>query len=446
MNISLNNLKISNLLKDNIWILCVIFVAIITGVAIVNAKWLYTGILLIPLLIYLCINKPFIFPFGLYVLLLPFDSILSVTGSNKGATLTKFLGILTMAVLLFKGVFENKIKWPDKTSYWWIFFMAYASLSLLWVTDIGSALSILPTAAGLFIFYLVSASYETKKSEFNTLKWFILIGGFISVIYEIYQYMKGSYGMEGRMTLEVGERSTDPNMFAFSLIIPISVCIQTLIEQKVNIIKGLLVVVFGVMLFGLIITGSRGGFLGIVVMFYIYILSFKHKVKLGTILIVIGIILSSFIPDFFVERWADTGGAGRTTIWYIGLKALEKYWFFGAGLNNFPNAFNEFAHYATYFNKFDRGAHNIYLEILVSYGIIGFFLLVASLTKHYRAAMSRFTQYKLDSIMLKASFWAILISSFFLGTFWSKSFWLLWMLIIMYKNVVDKEMTDHKKN
>ena len=139
----------------------------------------------------------------------------------------------------------------------------------------------------------------------------------------------------------------------------------------------------------------------------------------------------------------DSGGAGRSTIWYVGLKALEKYWAFGAGLSNFPIAYGEVAFLDTSKGWY-RGAHNIYIELLVEFGIAGFSLMILAIMKHYQIMRSRFVRYNSNSIMLKASFWAIMGSSFFLGTFWSKSFWLLWMLIIMNKNVVDKEMAVHK--
>jgi O-antigen ligase len=445
MNISLNNLRTPNLLKGNILFLCVVFFAIMTGLSIADGDFLYVEIMFIPLVIYICIIKPFIFPFGLYVLLLPFDNVLSIIGT---ATLTKFLGILTILILLFKGGFEKKLRRPDNAAFWWILFMIYAVFSLSWAIKSDNPFEGMPTVIGLFTFYLVVASYKIQKSDFDTLKVSILIGGFIAAVYVIYGFAIGqSHGVDVRSTVKVGESTSDPNTIAFSLLIPTSVCIQMIIENKNKVKKGLLWAVFIIILFSIIVTGSRGGLLGTGAIIIIYILSMKKRISYGIIFIILAIILLSFTPDYFMERWRgalDSGGAGRTTIWYVGFKSLEKYWAFGAGLHNFTTAYSEFAFFDIS-KGWDREAHNIYIEILVELGIVGFSLMILAMMKHYQIMQSRFVRYNSNSTMLKASFWAVLVSSFFLGTTWHKSFWLLWMLIIMYKNVVDKEIAAHKQ-
>ena len=70
-----NKIKISSFHKEKMISIFVVLSAIMTGLSIADGNWLYVGIMFIPLVIYICIIKPFIFPFGLYVLLLPFDNV-----------------------------------------------------------------------------------------------------------------------------------------------------------------------------------------------------------------------------------------------------------------------------------------------------------------------------------------------------------------------------------
>ena len=441
-----DKLKRNNIIqRDGLMFAFVLIVGIASGVWIATGNWTATVILFSPILIYLCIEKPFILPFGLYVFLLPFDSVLVVTGgSAAGPTLTKLLGILSILVLMFKSIFEKKFKRPDNIALLWMLFLIYGALSFFWAIKPESVIGRMPTAAGLIILYLVTASYKIQKAEFDTLKKFIVSGGFFAAIYTIYNY---SSITDMRVTMQMGEQSADPNHFAFSLIIPVSVCIQLMMEHKKKTVKALLGVVLGLISFAIIITGSRGGFLGVGIIIAVYILSMKHKVTFSTILIVIGIIVTSLLPDLFVERWSEavgSGGAGRFSIWYVGWKSLGDYWSFGAGLSNFPSSYGEFA-FHDLSKGWSRGAHNIYLEIIVELGIIGFSIMVLAIIKHYKAAKSRFSKYRMDEIMLKASFWAILLSSSFLGTVWRKSYWLLWILIIMYKTISDKEQNLSKQ-
>lgn len=71
-------LKRVNFNRNVILLVIALFLAVITGIAIAEKKWLYLGAVFIPFIVYLCIEKPFIFPFGLYVFLLPFDQVLSL--------------------------------------------------------------------------------------------------------------------------------------------------------------------------------------------------------------------------------------------------------------------------------------------------------------------------------------------------------------------------------
>jgi len=427
--------------KKGRWIILIIISIFFISYSIADQKWFHLGILLAPLFIYLSVEKPFIFPFGLYVFLLPFDNILSVTGSARGATFTKFLGILTILILLLKSLHEKKLIFPNKASICWILFYIYAILSIFWAIDPAPVSSKFSTILGLSFLYLVVSSYKINEGEFNICKWCIMLGGFIAAIYIIYNYEKGlfaSYTM--RATMEYGERSTDPNLFAFSLLLPLSICIEKILNRKNKFLKVIFITILSIIILGIVVTGSRGSMLGVFIIFITYILFMKQRITLWAILIIVGIIVTSFSPYLFVERWGkaiETGGSGRVNIWDAGLNALKNYWIMGAGLGNFPNAFAEYGHFTPFTRDVYRDPHNIYLETFVELGIVGLSLLILVMGEHYRAIKSRFTDHDANHVMLKAAFWGILLASFFVGTTYLKSFWLLWMMIMMHKNVVE---------
>jgi len=55
-----------------------------------------------------------------------------------------------------------------------------------------------------------------------------------------------------------------------------------------------------------------------------------------------------FILLFVIDRIQEaisSHASGRSDIWFVGWKSLEKYWFFGAGLDNFTKAYTEFIAY-----------------------------------------------------------------------------------------------------
>ncbi len=440
MNHNARLIKSVNFNNKVIWLMIVLFFAVITGIAIADSKWIYFGVVFFPFILYLCIEKSFIFTFGLYALLIPFDSILVLIGTSEGPTLTKLLGMLTILVLLFKGVFENKLKKPDVASLWWVLFVIYGILSSWWAIEPEKTLGLVQTLAGLLILYMVTISYKVHKAEFEALKWCVLGGGFFAAIFSIYNY--SSLETAKRVSIELGSRSIDLNLFAFGLIIPVSICIEKTLKQNKKLMKGLLCGVLGVIIFCIIVTGSRGGLLAVGTVFIVYIISLKKRISMGIIAIVVVTILASIVPDYyFSERWeqaVETGGSGRLSIWYIGLLCMKKYWLIGAGLNNFSHAYSEFVIFGPPFSFLYRAPHNIYLGLLVELGVVGFPLVILAIWKHYQAIQLRSAPCN-NHIMLKASFWAILLASFFLDTAWRKQFWLLWIMIMMNKNIIERE-------
>jgi sulfite exporter TauE/SafE len=128
-SITVSGLKSDRFRKKALWISVGIFMTISMGSAIVGSKWIFLALAFIPFLIYLFTMRPFVFLFGLYCFLVPFDSILAVSG---GATITKMFGIGTIVALFMTGLFEKKIMKPDKIAMWWGFFVIFGVLSIFW--------------------------------------------------------------------------------------------------------------------------------------------------------------------------------------------------------------------------------------------------------------------------------------------------------------------------
>lgn len=423
-----------------IWIVLLLFIATITGIAIADSKWIYFGIVLIPCLLYLCIEKPFIFPFGLYVFLLPFDQVLVLIESERGPTFTKFLGMLTILVFLCKGLFEKKLKEPDSVSISWLLFISFGMLTMLWAINKPLLIGTLPTSVGLIILYLVVGSYRLHRQEYEIIKWFIICGGLLAGLLLIYKYRL--IGDSQRMSIGIGDRTSGLNQSAYAFIIPIAVCMEKLLRVKKLLMKVFFGVFVGIIVFSVILTGSRGGLLGVGALLIIFILSSKRKLSFLIMLILIGAVLASFIPLSFFERWgaaAETGGSGRFEIWYVGLKSLEKYWLFGAGLHNFSTAFYEYSHFSSGFKGEARDSHNLYIGTFVELGIIGFTLMTLAIIQHYRAIKLCFSKYNIENSMLAAALAGILVTNIFGFFIWLKSFWLIFMMIAMYRNVVSME-------
>jgi O-antigen ligase len=435
--------KVSSFLKRRHWPEAGVSPAIIWGGiglcgvlaiarAITDANWLYLGIIFAPLLLYLSVMKPFIFPLGAYFFLIPFDQLLSIGSVGGGMTLTKVLGIVAIPMLFVKGSFEDRLQMPEVTVFWWVTLVFYGGISALWAIQPETAVERMPTAGGLLLLYLMVASYRIRRDELETLKWCILAGGILASVLTIYNL--ASLGDATRATIEIGDRSALLNQLAFDLLLPVSLCIGMMVSGKRAMKKIMFGLILGLILFAVVITGSRGALVGLGAMAIVYVLSARRKLSVGTALLIVGIVVATFTPAFVLERLDEsvsTGGAGRTTIWANGLRALSHYWLTGAGLNNFPEAYWEFGYFTPLSTRLNRASHNIYLGIFVELGIIGLLLLILGIRAHYKTIGLRRGDPSSIGVVLKAALWAMIVSSFFLDTLWYKSLWMLWMLIVM---------------
>lgn len=151
-------------------------------------------------------------------------------------------------------------------------------------------------------------------------------------------------------------------------------------------------IVFLIGLSGLILTGSRGGFISFtfaVVVFFI--IAYRHRMIDGKRIIVFGLLLLLVAPVSFLivptdvkdmvkqrvvdptdqtynpwrtERsWIHGYSSGRTKIWMESLQIFIKKPIFGYGNDACKRVF-------------DFSTHNDYLKILINHGIIGFFLFI----------------------------------------------------------------------
>lgn len=438
MNNAKIKMKVFNSYRRDIWFIFIMFAAIFSGLVIVHAKWLYLMVFFIPLVIYMLIEKPFIFPFGLYVFFIPFDSVLVMTGSDIGPTLTKLFGMLTILILSIKGLHERKLEKPDNVTTWWILFVFYSTLSGFWAVQPEIALS--TTYIALLIFYLVVASYKVEKKDLETLKLFIIAGGFFGAFYMIYEYITGGM-LSQRATLSLGQHIANPNRIAFAFLIPFALCIEAIIRYQRILMKCFYILALGIIFVAIVMSGSRGNMLGVLAISIIYIFYSKKKITIGIIFITVTIITLLLVPEIFFNRWSvavESGGDSRIDIWLVGLKSLTKYWVFGVGNNNFSNAYNEFIHYAKNPIKYDFGSHNLFLGLFVELGIFGFSFFIFAIVKHYQRICLKIKEFDTNHIMLKASFWGILTECFFSDPRYDKSFWLLWMLIMMNYKVITR--------
>lgn len=181
----------------------------------------------------------------------------------------------------------------------------------------------------------------------------------------------------------------DSNMFAAAhvLLFPLLVRQIFLGDWKIRFVAALCA--FG-MLMSIIITGSRGGFLGMVSELVAFAFIYKsHRKKVISFLIVLVLTASVFVSNDYLGRIGDVfspgatieedaSAAGRIAAWKLSYEIWKENIIWGCGIHNFE-------YYNGYYNEGlpwgARGhvAHSLWFQSLVEGGLMVFIPLVTLL-------------------------------------------------------------------
>ena len=223
--------------------------------------------------------------------------------------------------------------------------------------------------------------------------------------------------------------SYDPNDMALLFVISIPFAVFMLKDSKP---KGrvLLIAAIALMMVGMVKTGSRGGFVGLIVIgVLILIRSSAQFRRYSLIAVATGILLLAFAaPQAYWDRintminyeedYNVTENVGRVVVWRTGLKMVAAHPITGVGISGFQTAYAKFSN-----SKVEISPHNSFLQVAAELGVIGFLLFTAIVFVSIRGARrirKRALQGKEDADLIwlasavEVSFMGFVVSAFFL--------------------------------
>jgi len=234
-------------------------------------------------------------------------------------------------------------------------------------------------------FMFVMVNNIKDKNGLNILLTIIVATASLVALYGLYQYKVG-VEMEAKwldttnnegITTRVFSVFGNPNILAEYLIMitPISIA---LFWQAKSMFKKFLFLLTSLLLTGtLVLTFSRGGWLGFAFGIFIFILLVEKRLLLLLIPISLGAI--NFLPPTILNRilsianFADSSNNYRIRIWKITLDIIKDYLPTGVGFGYIP--FKQT--FETYIRTMPAyHSHNTYLETLAEMGIPGIVVLI----------------------------------------------------------------------
>ncbi len=409
---------------------------------------LVVGIAAVPYLLYAALLRPLIFPFGLYILLVPFDNLL---GSGSGGTITKMLGIAAGIFFILLAVRRKTAGLSGISMVLLAVLAAWMAISMVWALDQEAALQIMPTYAGLFLLYIALSMIKLTLKEFKFVLFLIVVSGLCAAIYGANAFytdpsLVASDPTTTRLVVQSGNQSIDPNHFANALLLPLAIIIMWTLRNPRLLGKLAGMAIVTLMTVALFLSGSREalGGLMLIVLYFIWRSRYRAQVAIAAALVLsFAITVQTSIWTRMAMVFSD-GGSGRTSIWSVGWEAAKHRWLQGYGIGNFPTAYDLYyigVHQLQPYG-WSSPAHNIVLHYVVELGIIGFAMIVGFFYFEFRSMrrIERDSELYDYRLVMEASLLAIAFVALTIDLFTYKYAWLVFSTIVLLRNIVPEEV------
>jgi O-antigen ligase len=337
----------------------------------------------LPICAFLAYRYPMIFPFGLYVALVPFDSLLAVSG---GATVARLVAAATAVTMILHAIVVRRAIVPARGWYFWGAMVSYISVSLLWTSDPYGGREVTSAVVQLFLLMTVFAMYPATKTEFKIGIALFVPCGVLSAGYAVHQYLSGAISSDVGSRVELtssGGVMLDYNYYAASFILPIAIALWfTFYGRHVlpRLASGACALF---MLVGLLLTGSRGAFIASVAIVVYFAIRSRFRAQIFAFVLLAGA-LSVFFPSVYTRFLNDPtqqgSASGRTYIWQTGLHSLGDHWLFGNGIGSYENTYdsNLLEVYQAHFQGWSRPSHNLLVGAITELGVVGLAIVLAA--------------------------------------------------------------------
>lgn len=304
------------------------------------------------------------------------------------------LCILCFAVFLFRFIKEKNLKFLYSPLYvpTVVFAITYLIGTVTSLTFVSSA-KILMLHLAFMIFYVVLYNYLKDEKTYKVItSLFVVMGGIIA-LYGLIQNFFGIMGTESwvdenmfqNIKMRVYSTFGNPNVLGEFLVLSIPLALAFTIRSEKTSHRIFYFCILAVMSACMILTWSRGAWLGIMLAIMIFLVLTDRRWLLCALIIVVVI---PFIPVILnsnsaiigrftsIGNMADTSTAYRVSIWRSTIEIIKDHWISGIGPGS--DAFSMvYQGYAASGAEFALHSHNLYLQLITELGIGGIIVFAA---------------------------------------------------------------------
>lgn len=307
--------------------------------------------------------------------------ILSAVNSSQFGTSLSFVivpMVLYIGALFIELYTQKKIFRLTMLHFLALIFWAYVVVVTL-LSDIVTAQRDLITWLVFTIFLVFTTGINYNDTE---IKWIIYSFVAQNLIYtaKILSTIITSSSV-GRISVSFFGVTKDPNYAAGTMVVGCMSILYLLFLNKKIWQKIFLALLFALSCFAIFSTGSRGSFISLVISCFFLILFIVSRIKklsfslvFKALLVFIALLFAlkvvwALVPENLTDRLTDTAAYSdniRLSLWSTCINAFSKNPIIGYGQGAAPIILQQ--------NGFRHVSHNVYIDVLTNFGLVGFFL------------------------------------------------------------------------
>ena len=307
--------------------------------------------------------------------------------------------------LILKAAVEDDFELVHfKTNLWVLAFAVVVGVSAAASLAVGEAIKIALLSIAFILFYFVWINTVKTKKQFTFYILVFVLAGALSAVYGIYQYFFGDIysqawldeDMFEEIKMRVYSTFTNPNVFGEYLLLVIPFSTMLVLDAKDWLKRIFWIGISGILILALILTFSRGCWLGLIFSFFVMAILFdKRLIWFG----VLGLIAAPFLlPQSILQRFLsignmkDTSTSYRVYIWLGTIAMLKDYFLCGIGLGT--TTFNTIYPLYAYSEVVAPHSHSLYLQLFVEYGLTGFIVFTGIIYNFFKETIIHYTKKK----------------------------------------------------
>ncbi len=366
----------------------------------------------------------FIYPsFGLALfILLSFLRPSDLIPSLEGLPLAKVVGGATLFAIIIKYIRNRNYVFNYRQTYLLAAFTGVLFISIplsVWASE---SSTVALDFVKMLLFFLIFINICRDLKMFRVMTLIALVCAIVLCISTIQSY----FGDVERAGATIGAKlfgDANDAALLFVTILPFSALWMS--GKKFRFGKLFYGLSMVILIAGVILTQSRGGFLGLLTVLFVMYFRGRNKLKAVISLAVIALAIQLLLPSKISERYStigtyqeDASAMGRIAAWKAGVKMMAARPLTGVGIGCFRVA------YGTQFGSGGRwmAPHNTFIQVGAETGLIGlaiFILLLSTSITQLRRIKSPDPDHEDDEIfkirdMIIASILGFIMCAFFL--------------------------------